>query len=136
MFWRKGRGMKTTPDQSTSTARLWAGIIAVLAFCALAVQPLLGEGSYLANLGAMLRFFTIWGNVGACVVMAAIALGRHVPRGVMAALDHQPVSPYDYPCGWRFVVAALRPALTHYRQADPCDYGAATHLWSLCLCAG
>jgi len=47
---------------------------------------LLGEGSYLANLGAMLRFFTIWGNVGACVVMAAIALGRHVPRGVMAAL--------------------------------------------------
>ncbi|MEP0188984.1 MAG: Pr6Pr family membrane protein [Erythrobacter sp.] len=79
-----------TLDTAPSTDRLLAGIIAVLAFAALAVQPLLGDGSYVQNLGAMLRFFTIWGNVGACIVMACIALGWSVsePRsqGILAAL--------------------------------------------------
>ena len=66
--------------------RTLASIIAALAFGALAVQPLLGEWSYLENLGGMLRFFTIWGNVGGCIIMALIALGKDVPRAAMAAL--------------------------------------------------
>ncbi|MEP2735632.1 MAG: Pr6Pr family membrane protein [Erythrobacter sp.] len=70
----------------SSRACLFAGIIATLAFAALAVQPLLGEGTYIENLGGMLRFFTIWGNVAACVIMALIALGRNISRPVMAAL--------------------------------------------------
>lgn len=63
-----------------------AALLATLAFAALAVQPMLGDGTYLANLGAMLRFFTIWGNCAAALVMAAIALGRPVARSIMAAL--------------------------------------------------
>ncbi|MEO9462170.1 MAG: Pr6Pr family membrane protein [Marinomonas sp.] len=74
------------PQPANPRARLFAGIIAVIAFAALAVQPLLGDGSYLENLGGMLRYFTIWGNVAACLIMAAIALGRDVSRPVMAAL--------------------------------------------------
>jgi hypothetical protein len=66
--------------------RLLAGIIAAAAFAALAVQPILGDGSYLANLAAMVRFFTIWGNIAACIVMAAIALGARVSTKVMAGL--------------------------------------------------
>ena len=67
-------------------ARLFAGIIAALAFGALVVQPLLGEGTYVENLGGMLRFFTIWGNVAACVIMSLIAFGRQVSPSIMAAL--------------------------------------------------
>ena len=66
--------------------RVSAGIIAALAFGALAVQPLLGEGTYLENLGGMLRFFTIWGNVAACIIMALIALGKSPSPAIMAAL--------------------------------------------------
>lgn len=66
--------------------RLLAGLIAIASFAALAVQPALGEGSYAENLGAMLRFFTIWGNVGACVIMAAIAFGLRVSPKVLASL--------------------------------------------------
>ncbi|APE29277.1 Integral membrane protein [Aurantiacibacter gangjinensis] len=63
-----------------------AAIIALCAFAALAVQTTLGDGSILQNLGAMLRYFTIWSNVAACLVMAWIALGGQPPRAVMAAL--------------------------------------------------
>ena len=63
-----------------------AGVIAAMACAALAVQPLLGEGSYLENLGGMFRFFTIWGNAAGCVIMALVALGKPVSRAVMAAL--------------------------------------------------
>lgn len=78
-----------TEDQTapySSSARWLAGIIAALAFGALAVQPLLGAGTYIENLGGMLRFFTIWGNVAACVIMAMIAFGRQVSPRTMAAL--------------------------------------------------
>lgn len=75
-----------TQEQSGSNARLYAGIIAALAFAALMVQPFLGEGRYGENLGGMLRFFTIWSNIGAAVIMAMIAAGRRVPPAVMAAL--------------------------------------------------
>lgn len=67
-------------------SRILAAVIALIAFSSLAVQPLVGDWSYIANLGGMLRYFTIWGNLGACVIMGAIALGYAVPKGVMAAL--------------------------------------------------
>lgn len=70
----------------SSRARICAGLIAATAFVALAVQPILGEGTYLANLGGILRFFTIWGNVGACAVMAAIAFGARISPKVLASL--------------------------------------------------
>ena len=82
--------LETTHTAAHSAGRLTAGIIATLAFVALAVQPLLGEGSYLQNLGAMLRFFTIWGNVGACLMMALVAFSWPVSgqraQGILAAL--------------------------------------------------
>ncbi len=75
-----------TPIHYSAKPRLWAGAIALIAFAALGVQPMLGEGSYLENLAGMLRFFTIWGNVGAAVIMAMIALGKTPSHAVMAAL--------------------------------------------------
>ncbi|WP_299194432.1 Pr6Pr family membrane protein [uncultured Erythrobacter sp.] len=80
--------MSNTVSESdySSRQRLFAGAIAIASFSALAVQPALGEGSYMENLGAMLRFFTIWGNVGACIVMAAIAFGLRVSPKVLASL--------------------------------------------------
>ena len=79
--------METVVDQARpNRARLWAGIIAVLAAGALLAQPLLGEFSYAKNLALMLRWFTIWGNVAACAIMARIALGGQVPASIMAAL--------------------------------------------------
>jgi len=78
-------------DQSSDpslapSARRWAAAIAAAAFIALAVQPLLGERSYGQNLVLMLRWFTIWGNLVACAIMAMMALGKRVSPGVMAAL--------------------------------------------------
>ncbi len=79
--------METMVDQARpNRARLWAGIIAVMAAGALLAQPLLGEFSYAKNLALMLRWFTIWGNVAACAIMARIALGGQVPASIMAAL--------------------------------------------------
>lgn len=75
------------PDSLYShTARLLAGAIAALALVALSIQPMLGENSYSQNLVMMLRFFTIWGNAAAMVLMAAIAAGRNPSAGAMAAL--------------------------------------------------
>ena len=67
-------------------ARFFAAVIAITAGLALAAQPTLGEGSYLENAAAVLRFFTIWSNVAACIVMTLAALGKPAGRGIMAAL--------------------------------------------------
>ena len=78
--------LQTNSFAYSPRARQVAAIIALLAFAALAVQPALGEFSYFVNLANMLRFFTIWGNIAACALMAAIALGRTPSQGTMAAL--------------------------------------------------
>lgn len=75
-----------TEHSYSNRQRMIAGLIAAIAFVALAVQPTLGEWSYLENLGGVLRFFTIWGNVAACGVMAAIAAGVRVSDRIMASL--------------------------------------------------
>ncbi|GAA4044176.1 Pr6Pr family membrane protein [Parerythrobacter jejuensis] len=74
----------TTPP--SRQARLLAAAIAFLALAALGVQPSLGEGTLLENAGGLVRFFTIWGNIAAAVIMGCIALGRPVSTPVMAAL--------------------------------------------------
>ncbi len=38
------------------------------------------------NLGGMVRYFTIWGNVAATLIMGLVAAGRQVPRAVLASL--------------------------------------------------
>ncbi len=72
--------------QPIRTARIFAAIVALAAFGALALQTTINEGTMLANFGGMARFFTIWGNIAACLVMGWIALGGSVTRGVMASL--------------------------------------------------
>ena len=89
-------------------ARLSAAALAVLLAVSLAIQPTLDEGSYAANLAGLFRYFTIWSNAAALVVMTLVALGRAPGRAVVASLvtaltvvgvvywgllagDHQPV---------------------------------------------
>ena len=76
----------TQSASDTSSARALAGIVAVLALGALGLQTTLGEGSVLENAAGLIRFFTIWSNIAACVIMGMLATGRAVPRSVMAAL--------------------------------------------------
>ena len=66
--------------------RALAGAISLAAFGALALQTTINEGSVIENFGGMARFFTIWGNIAACLVMGWIAAGRHASRGVLASL--------------------------------------------------
>lgn len=73
-------------DQYSHTARMLAGAIAALTLLALAIQPSLGTGTALENALGLLQFFTIWSNIAACAIMGWIALGKAVPRSVMAAL--------------------------------------------------
>lgn len=47
---------------------------------------MLGDWTYIENLGGMVRFFTIWGNIAACLAMGWIAFGGAVSRPLMAAL--------------------------------------------------
>ena len=92
-------------------ARATGAIIAVAAFGALALQTSLNldrDGSPLVAAGLLLRFFTIWSNLAAGIVMALVALDRKVAPAILHALatalaivgvvywallaaDHQPV---------------------------------------------
>lgn len=60
--------------------------IAILGTIALAVQTTLGDDGVLDNALNLLRFFTIWSNVAACVIMALVAVGRPVAPSILAAL--------------------------------------------------
>ncbi|QFT78955.1 Pr6Pr family membrane protein [Erythrobacter sp. THAF29] len=73
-------------DKAPRTGRWIAATIALLVFASYTIETTLGEGTVLENAAGLLRFFTIWGNVAAAFAMGAIALGRTVPRGVMAAI--------------------------------------------------
>ena len=78
--------MKSENTAHTGIQRSIAGLISLAAFGALALQTTINDGSVLENFGGMARFFTIWGNIAACLVMGWIASGARVTRGVMAAL--------------------------------------------------
>ena len=77
-------------DQPSSPlARPAATIIAIAALGALALQTTLNldrDGSPLVSAGLLLRFFTIWGNLAAGLVMGWIALGRRVAPEIVHAL--------------------------------------------------
>lgn len=70
-------------------SRLWAALIALTVIAALAVQTTLNlerDGSPLVAFGLLLRFFTIWSNLAAALVMGWLAMGRRVPQPVLFAL--------------------------------------------------
>ncbi len=69
-----------------STLRLTAALIATLAFLTFAVQTMINEGHPLVAFALLFRFFTIWSNFAAAVVMAMLALGRAIPAKLMFAL--------------------------------------------------
>ena len=77
-------------DQPSSPlARPAAAVIAVAALGALALQTTLNlerDGSPLVSAGLLLRFFTIWGNLAAGLVMGWIALGRRMAPEIVHAL--------------------------------------------------
>ncbi len=77
-------------DQPSSPfARPAAAIIATAALGALALQTPLNlerDGSPLDSVGLLLRFFTIWGNLAAGLVMGWIAFGRRVAPEIVHAL--------------------------------------------------
>ena len=77
-------------DQPSSPfARPAAAIIAIVALGALALQTALNlerDGSPLVSAGLLLRFFTIWGNLAAGLVMGWIALGRRMAPEIVHAL--------------------------------------------------
>lgn len=73
-------------SQQKQSSRFVPAAIALTGAGALALQPTLGEAGLLENALGMLRFFTIWSNIAAVVIMALVASGRHVAPGVLAAL--------------------------------------------------
>lgn len=75
---------------SSRTARVLAGVISIAAFAALGIQTTLNadtELSPLASAGLMLRYFTIWGNLAAAILMLHLARGKYVRADIMAALS-------------------------------------------------
>ncbi|MFA6220065.1 MAG: Pr6Pr family membrane protein [Erythrobacter sp.] len=100
--------------QASTPSRALAAIIAVAIVGALGLQTAINAGrdeeSPLVAFALLLRFFTIWSNVAAALVMTWLALGRRVPQPVLFALatalaivalvywvllavDHHPVGP-------------------------------------------
>lgn len=72
------------------TARILAGVISVAAFAALGGQTTLNADtglSLLASAGLMLRYFTIWGNLTAAILLLHLARGKSVRADIMAALS-------------------------------------------------
>ncbi|MBX7501574.1 Pr6Pr family membrane protein [Qipengyuania sp. YG27] len=70
-------------------ARAIAAIIAIAALGALALQTVLNldrDGSPLVAAGLLMRFFTIWSNLAAGVVMMMVALERKVTPAILHAL--------------------------------------------------
>lgn len=73
----------------SGTARIVAGVIALSALGALALQTTLNldrDGTPLVAAGLLLRFFTIWSNLAAGIVLGLVALGRRVPPAILHAL--------------------------------------------------
>lgn len=66
--------------------RITAGTIALIASGALALQTSINEGSALFAFALLFRFFTIWVNFVAGLMMGWIALGRRISRHSLVAL--------------------------------------------------
>jgi len=73
----------------TKLERIAAGLIAILAFGALALQTTINDdrdGSALVAFALLFRYFTIWSNFAAGIIMALVATGRRIPGWVLFAL--------------------------------------------------
>lgn len=67
-------------------ARIIAAFICLLVIGAFVTDTLRGEGTVIENAAGLLRYFTIWGSVGAAIIMGRIAWGKPAAAPVMAAL--------------------------------------------------
>jgi len=86
---RRLRYAKTMDRLLSTPSRTCAAIIAALAFGALALQTTINieqDGSPLVAFALLLRFFTIWSNLAAALVLTRIALGGRVPQPLLFAL--------------------------------------------------
>lgn len=70
----------------TPAQRLSAASIAALAAMTFIAQTSINDGSPLVAFAMLFRFFTIWSNFAAGLVMGWIALGRPVSKRVLLAL--------------------------------------------------
>lgn len=78
-----------TGAHTTPLARSIAAIIGTTIIAALALQTTLNlerDGSPLVAFGLQLRYFTIWSNLAAALLLGWIASGRRVPQPVLFAL--------------------------------------------------
>lgn len=102
--------MATTFSQ---TARIIAGVISISALAALAVQSTLNlerDGSPLVAFALLFRYFTIWGNLAAGLVLGWIAMRGSIQRAVpfalatalaiIAVIYHLLLAADHYPVGW------------------------------------
>ena len=67
-------------------ARLSAALIALLVFASFTVQVSINDGNPFTAFTLLFRFFTIWSNFAAGLVMGWVALGKPVDRRVLFAL--------------------------------------------------
>lgn len=73
----------------SAPARISAALISAAAFGALILQCFLNlerDGLFFVAAGLLMRFFTIWSNLGAAIIMAWIASGRRVAPEALHAL--------------------------------------------------
>lgn len=81
-----GPAMNST---APATLRISAAIIGATALVALALQTTLNlepDGSPLVSFALLLRYFTIWSNLAAGLILLWVALGRHAGERVLFAL--------------------------------------------------
>lgn len=81
-----GREWVKTEHTVGALARIIAATICLLVILAYCIDVVRGEGTAFENAAGLLRFFTIWGNVAAAIIMGRIALGGKASAPVMAAL--------------------------------------------------
>ena len=68
------------------SARIIAATISLLVILAYMIDVARGDGTVVQNAAGMLRYFTIWSNVAAAIIMGRIALGGNISAPIMTAL--------------------------------------------------
>ena len=92
-------------------SRRVAGVISIAAFVAIGVQTVINEGNNpLVNLALMLRYFTIWSNMAAALLLGWVALRGRLDARIAFALAtalamvgivyHLLLSADHHPVGW------------------------------------
>ena len=95
----------------SKSSRIVAGAIAIAALIAVGAQTVINEGDNpLVNLALMLRYFTIWSNVAAALLLGWVALNGRMDSRIAFALAtalamvgivyHLLLSADHHPVGW------------------------------------